>query len=93
MKRTLQSARPVLPGSIIKRELKARGWTLKELAEIMGRPESKISPLIRGTMRITPRTAIELAEVFGTSADVWINLEARYRLRLAEQEVPRGEIA
>lgn len=93
MKHALQSARAVLPGSIIKRELKARGWTQKELAEIMGRPESKISPIIRGTMRITPRTAIELAEVFGTSADVWINLEARYRLRLAEQEVPRGEIA
>jgi len=93
MKRMLKSARAVPPGRIIRRELESRGWTQKELAEIMGRPASKISPIIRGTKGITPRTALELAEAFGTSADVWVNLEARYRLSLAERTVAREAIA
>ena len=93
MKPVMQSARAVPPGRIIKRELEARGWTQNELAEIMGRPASKISPLIRGTKRLTPRTAIELAEAFGTSPNVWTNLEAQYRLHLAERRMTRGTIA
>jgi len=79
-------ARLIPPGRILKRELKARGWTQKYMAEIMGRPASKISPIIRGTKQITPETAIELAEALGTSPDLWMNLETNYRLRLAQRK-------
>jgi len=85
MSHELTPARLVHPGWIIKRELEERGWTQKDLAEIMGRPESKISSIVRGTKRITPETAIALGEVFGTSAEVWINLESSYRLRQAQR--------
>jgi len=85
MKRSAQPARVIPPGRIVKRELAARGWTQKDLARIIGRPASKISPLINGTKRITPDTAIELAQAFGTSPDLWVNMEASYRLRLAER--------
>ena len=83
MSHELTPARLVHPGWIIKRELEERGWTQKDLAEIMGRPESKISSIVRGTKRITPETAIALGEVFGTSAEVWI--ESSYRLRQAQR--------
>lgn len=91
-------ARLVPPGRVIKREIEARGWTQRDLAEIMGRPPSKISPIIKGTKQITPETAIELAEALGTSPDVWLNLESNYRLRLAQRSkradavTRRGEI-
>lgn len=86
MSETLQPARAVSPGEIIEMELEERGWTQRDLAEIMNRPPQAISEIIRGVKQITPETALELAQAFGTSAELWINLEARYRLQLARQQ-------
>lgn len=82
----IQSYRLTPPGHIIRRELVARGWTQKDLAEIMHRPEKTISLIVNGKKKILPKTAIELGEVFGTSAELWLGLETNYRLRLAQRE-------
>ena len=92
MDTNLRPARVPLPGSIIRAELDARGWTQKDLARIMGRPEKTISQIVNGHKQITPETALELAAAFGTSAELWLNLEARYRLREAEGEHGTSEI-
>ena len=34
--------------------------------------------------RITPETAVELAQAFGTSPELWLNLETAYRLSLVK---------
>ncbi len=83
---SLKPARAVKPGQILDRELKARGWTQKDLAEIMGRPVQAINEIVSGVKQITPKTAHELAQVFGTSAEFWMNLETNYRLHLAANE-------
>ena len=85
MNDTLQPARAVLPGAIIEVELEERGWSQRDLAEIMGRPPQAISEIIRGSKQITPETALELAQAFDTSAEIWINLEAHYRLQRARR--------
>lgn len=85
MNPTLMPARAISPGSIIKRELTARGWTQKDLAGILGRPAQAVSEIVRGTKQITPDTAAQLAAAFGTSEDFWSNLEADYRRALARQ--------
>lgn len=85
MSETLQPARAVAPGEIIEMELEERGWSQRDLAEIMGRPPQAISEIVRGAKQITPETALELAQAFGTSAEIWTNLEANYRLQLARQ--------
>jgi HTH-type transcriptional regulator / antitoxin HigA len=87
MTQTLVPARVSPPGRILSRELEARGWTQKDLAEIVGRPHQTINGIINGNKQITPETAIELAEALGTSAEFWTNLEAKYRLHLAQKEV------
>ena len=86
-------ARVTGPGQIIKREIEARGWTQNDLAKIMGRPVQAISEIVGGIKQITPSTALELAEAFGTSAELWVNLEANYRLYLASQKKSFGEIS
>lgn len=86
MKQSPRPARPVAPGAIIRRELEARDWTQKDLARIMGRPAQAINEIVRGTKQITPETAIEMGEAFGTSPQFWTNLEAAYRLHLAERK-------
>ena len=57
----LVPARVTPPGRVIRRELDARGWTQKDLAEITGRPEQAISQIVRGHKQITPETALQLA--------------------------------
>ncbi|MBI1920953.1 MAG: HigA family addiction module antidote protein [Geobacter sp.] len=93
MERKLQPARAIAPGRILTRELEARGWTQKDLARIMGRPAQAINEIVKGIKQITPETALELAEAFGTSAEFWTNLEAQYRLALARKGKDIKEIA
>jgi HTH-type transcriptional regulator/antitoxin HigA len=85
--------RVIPPGQVIGKEIEARGWTQRDLAAIMGRPYQAINEIINGAKQITPDTARELAKAFGTSMDFWMNLEANYRLFLAEEEEKEKEIA
>jgi len=68
------------PGEFIKDELEARGWEQRDLAEIMGRPDRLVSELIAGKRALTPETAQQLGQAFGTGAQLWLNLESAYRL-------------
>jgi plasmid maintenance system antidote protein VapI len=48
-------------------------------------PAQAISEIVQGSKRITAETALELSAALGTSAEVWLQLDAGYRLRLAEE--------
>lgn len=76
------------PGEYIKEALEARGWTREEFAEIIGRTAKFVGELIHGDKAITPRTAKELAAALGTSAMLWLNLDAAYRLHHSQEPVP-----
>ena len=86
MSETIRSARAVAPGRIILREIEARGWTQRDLAAIMGRPEQVISEIIRAKKQITAETARQLAMAFGISPDFWLNLEMQYQLYQVTKE-------
>jgi HTH-type transcriptional regulator/antitoxin HigA len=73
------------PGDSIQEELTARRWTQRDLAKKMRRPVQAVNEIIRAKRQITAETALELGEVFGTSAEMWIGMEGRYRLHLARQ--------
>ncbi|MGA9128173.1 MAG: HigA family addiction module antitoxin [Terracidiphilus sp.] len=68
------------PGEFIREEIEARGWSQVEFAEILGRPPRLVSELIAGKRAVTPETARGLAQAFGTSAQLWMNLESSYQL-------------
>jgi HTH-type transcriptional regulator/antitoxin HigA len=68
------------PGEYIREELVERGWTQIDLAEILGRPPQVVNEIVAGKRSITPETAKGLADAFGTSAQLWMNLEASYQL-------------
>jgi HTH-type transcriptional regulator/antitoxin HigA len=74
------------PGDFIKEEMEARGWTQEELAAVMGRPRRLVNEIISGDRAITPETAHDLGEAFGTGPEVWLNLESAYRLSLVSRE-------
>ncbi len=75
------------PGEIIKDELEARGWTQARFAEILGRPHQVVNGILNGKREITPETALQIAAALGSSAEMWVRMEAEYRLHLAEQKL------
>ncbi len=77
-------ASPILsPGEFIREELETRGWTQATFAHILGRPLQTINQIINGRKAITAETAKEIAAAFGTSAEVWMNLEVTWQLHRA----------
>ena len=72
------------PGEFIKEELEARNWTQVELSEIIGRPPKMVSEIILGKRAITPETAVQIGEAFGTGPEFWMNLESQYQLSKVE---------
>lgn len=73
------------PGEYIAEELEARGWSQLDLAEIIGRPPQAVNEIIKAKRSITPETARGLAEAFGTSAQLWMNLQSAYDLARVHQ--------
>lgn len=74
------SAEVFPPGQFIREEIEARGWSQVEFAEILGRPPRLVSEIIAGKRAVTPETAKGLAAAFGTSAQLWLNLESSFQL-------------
>lgn len=68
------------PGEFLADELKERGWTQTEFAEIIRRPNKLVNEIIAGKKSVTPETAREFAAALGTSPQYWLNLESAYQL-------------
>ncbi|MBI2908682.1 MAG: HigA family addiction module antidote protein [Chloroflexi bacterium] len=80
MNQNRKPAKVFPPGEFVKDEMEARGWTQTDLAEILGRPVRVVNEIISGKRGISPETAQGLGAAFGTSAQLWLNLEASYQL-------------
>jgi addiction module HigA family antidote len=76
---------PIHPGKFLADELEALGMTGSELAEILHVPANRIYQIIKGQRALTADTALRLSQWLGTSAEMWLNLQKLYELRLAEQ--------
>ena len=75
------------PGEVLQEELAARNMTQQDLARAMGRPPRAINEIIHGRKALTTRTALELEKVLGVSAQLWLRLEASYRLALERRRL------
>ena len=67
-------------GDYVRDELEARGWTVTEFASIINRPVQAVSEILNDKKEITTETAIAFGEAFGTTAEMWLNLQTSYRL-------------
>ena len=72
------------PGEILREEFMApRGLSSYALAKAINVPANRITGIIHGDRGITADTAIRLGEHFGTSAEMWMNLQVAYALAAA----------
>jgi antitoxin HigA-1 len=75
---------PVHPGEILLEDfMKPLSISQYRLAKAMHVYPRKINEIVQGKRAITANTALRLARFFGTSAEVWMNLQALYDLELA----------
>ena len=82
--------RPVHPGEILADELEALGLSSAELARTLDVPANRISQIIAGRRSITADTALRLGRYFGSSADLWMNLQKIYDLDLAAKALGKA---
>ena len=74
---------PIHPGEVIMEDfIEEFGITQNKLATTIGVPPRRINEIVHGKRGITADTAVRLAKYFGTSAELWMNLQSHYELRL-----------
>ncbi len=78
------SGKPVSPGECIRIEMESRGWTQRDLAQILDRPLPTVNEVINGKRAIMPEMAVALSQAFSTTPDYWMQKEAAYRLSLVD---------
>lgn len=78
---------PIHPGEILKDELDELGVSASELARRIEVPPNRVSQILAGRRAVTADTALRLARWFGTSAELWLNLQQAYELDLARQKL------
>jgi addiction module HigA family antidote len=76
------AAQPLVhPDEILVEEfLKPLGMSQVNLAERIRVPFQRVNALANQRRSVTPDTALRLAKVFGTSPDLWLNLQQAWDL-------------
>ncbi len=81
---------PIHPGEVLLEDfMKPLGLSAYRVAKDIGVSNLRISQIIRGERSITADTAMRLARYFGTSAVVWLRLQARYDLEMAKARMAK----
>ena len=76
-----QPKNPFHPGEILLEEFLApTGITQMAFAKKLGWTRARLNEIIKGKRGITAEAALDLAKVLGTSAKLWMNLQATYDL-------------
>ena len=84
---------PIPPGEILVEEfMKPNGISQNRLARDIDVNPARINDLVHGRSAITAPIALRLAKYFGTTPELWMNLQASYDLRRARaSEWPKLE--
>ena len=78
---------PIPPGEILFEEfMQPLGISMNALARDLAVPPNRISEIVNGKRAVTADTALRLAKYFGTGAELWLNLQTDYDLRMVRRE-------
>jgi addiction module HigA family antidote len=78
---------PIHPGKFLADGLDSLGMNVPEVAEVLHVPANRIYQFLKGQRALTADTALRLSQWLGTSAEMWLNLQKLYELRLAQQKI------
>jgi len=83
----IKKRKPTHPGSILEEDyIKPLNLNLDKLADRLGIARNTLYKVRSGEARITPALALSLSEAFDTTPQLWLNLQQKYDLWMAEHE-------
>lgn len=78
---------PIHPGEVLLEDfLLPLGVSQYRLAKDIAVPPRRVNEIVHGIRGISADTALRLARYFGTSAEMWMNLQSRYDLERRRDE-------
>ena len=84
----IKNPKPMHPGQVLNEiYMTEMGLNQSQLAAKCRCSPRKINEIVNGKRSISPQFAIELEEVLGTTAEMWVRMQAEYDLWLARQNV------
>ena len=80
--------KPVHPGEILREEfMRPLGLSMNRVALDLRVPVTRIADVVNERRGVTADTAFRLARYFHNSPAFWMNLQLRYDLEVAEDEI------
>jgi antitoxin HigA-1 len=80
--------RPTHPGEMLREDfLPDFGLTVAALADALGVSRQTVNELLRGRRALSPEMALRLAQLFGNSAEFWLNVQRAVDLWDASQSL------
>ena len=74
------------PGDHLAQQLEACGMSAAELSRRLNVPANRITEILNGQRAVTGDTALRLGHFFHNGPRFWLNLQADYDLRIAEEK-------
>ena len=79
---------PIHPGKILYEEfLQPMGISQYRLAKDTNVPPRRINEIVHGKRSVTADTALRLGKFFNMTPQFWMNLQSRYDLKVAEDNL------
>ena len=78
---------PIHPGEYLKEILDELDISQADFARITDLSTMRISHVIRGKRPVTAELALIFAKAFGQTPQYWLNLQANYDLKIAEESI------
>lgn len=83
----IKNPKPMHPGKILSEiYMSEMGLNQSQLAEKCGCSHRKINEIVNGKRSISPEFALVLEKVLGTTAEMWVRIQAEYDLWVARKK-------
>ncbi len=78
--------KPVHPGEVLRDELDELGISASALSKALDVPVNRMTMILNGQRGVSTDMALRLGRYFGTTLQLWLNLQKTWELRTAETE-------
>jgi len=86
----MKKLRAVHPGDILRHDfMEPLGLSAYKLAKELGVTAPTVNEIVRRRRAVTAEMALRLSRYFGTTAQLWQNLQSQYDLEIASQKIGR----
>mgnify|MGYP002626334454 FL=1 len=89
----MQMHKPAHPGEVLKElYLKPLQFTVTDVAKALGVTRKALSELANGRAGISTQMALRLGKAFGTTPELWLNMQQNYDLWLARKKTSLSNV-